>query len=368
MTRKLTLLACLAFGLFAFVVAVQPQKERFLRATNDFAGFYAGAAQSGTPQLYSYDANQRLVTRLTHATIECMTFTRPPFYAAILHPLAMLPYETAYWVYLTALLSALAWFVWRFSKECPELAVYALIAPACAATLITAEDTSFSLAIAASSILLFRRGRQFVGGMVLALCGIKFHLFLLIPLLLLLKRRWRALGGMACGGGLLLVFGALFSGWHSYVEWIDAIRRPVLSPRGLMINLYALVASFDGGIVVEIGLMAAVAALFVWMCLRSDDFELLFGVALIAGLLINVHTYVYDSVLLLLAFVLIRKPAARIVLALLLTPLAYCFIWMWSTSLYIVGMLLVIVLAAASLMRWPLPRTRVLADSGTMCK
>jgi hypothetical protein len=71
-------------------------------------------------------------------------------------------------------------------------------------------------------------------------------------------------------------------------------------------------------------------------------------------------------VLLLLAFVLIRKSAARIALALLLTPLAYCFIWMWSTSLYIAGMLLVIVLTAASLMRWPLPRTQALADSGKL--
>jgi hypothetical protein len=135
-----------------------------------------------------------------------------------------------------------------------------------------------------------------------------------------------------------------------------------------MIYLYALAANFDGAIAVEIGLMTAVAALFVWMCLRTDDFELLFGVALIAGLLINLHTYVYDSVLLLLAFVLIRKPAARIALALLLTPLAYCFIWLWSTSLYIVGMVLVIVLTAASLMRWPLSRTRALADSGTLCE
>jgi hypothetical protein len=73
-------------------------------------------------------------------------------------------------------------------------------------------------------------------------------------------------------------------------------------------------------------------------------------------------------VLFLLAFVLVRKPVARVALALLQTPLAYDFIWMWSTSLYIVGMLLVIVLAAASLIPLPLPRTRALADYGKLWK
>ena len=182
------------------------------------------------------------------------------------------------------------------------------------------------------------------------MCAVKFHLFVLIPVLLLLKRRWSTMAGMVMGGAVLLAFGAACAGLDSYREWINMLRNPVVSPSGTMTNIHVLVETYHGGVALEITLVLAVVALFVWMCWSTDEFEFLFGVALIAGLLINVHAYVWDSVFLLLAFVLIKNTKLRLALSVFLTPVAYYLLFGPSTIPYVVALLAVLILAAISLL------------------
>jgi len=347
--RYLTLLIALVFAALCFVILVFPHYGQFLHGQNDFLGLYIGGAQVGTSHLYSYADNQALVTRLVHVRMETLAFVRPPFYAALLRPLALLPYPVAYWSFLAAMVGALLWFVRRFSGECPELAVYAILAPATISVLANVQDTPLLLAVAASSVLLFRRGRHFLGGVVLSLCAVKFHLFLLIPVLLLLRRRWRALAGMATGGASLLILGAACAGPDAYLKWIGILRNPMVGPSDGMINIHALAEACHGGLAAEITLMAAVIALFVWMCNKTDDFEFLFGIALVAGILIGVHSYPHDGLLLLLSFVLIRNAKVRLAFVPLLTPLADYFLFTAFPAPYVIVMLGVLVLAAATL-------------------
>jgi len=68
-----------------------------------------------------------------------------------------------------------------------------------------------------------------------------------------------------------------------------------------------------------------VAAAFLWLARRTDNYELLLGVALVCSLLTSYHSTITDDVLLLPAFVLIygacgaRVP--RVLFALALTPI-----------------------------------------------
>ncbi len=69
-----------------------------------------------------------------------------------------------------------------------------------------------------------RRGRSFLGGLVLAsVCALKLAPGLLVPYLLL-RRDWRGLVGVAVGGAALLLLPAVWVGWDGTVrlheEWV----------------------------------------------------------------------------------------------------------------------------------------------------
>ena len=115
--------------------------------------------------------------------MESVVYTRPPFYAVLLKPLTFLPYLAAYGIFCVLCVSSVIWFVVRFSKECEALPLYASFSIPLAAFLPQGQDTPLLLIFTGVSILLARQGRDFLAGVVLSLCAIKFHLFLFVPLL-----------------------------------------------------------------------------------------------------------------------------------------------------------------------------------------
>ena len=334
--------AALIFGVWVCVVSIN---QRVLHGQNDFVGLYMGGVLVGTPTLYSYSDNRALMNHLVHLDMIGTGFVRPPFYAVAIKPLTLLPYPAAYWLFQLTMAGVLAWFAWRFSRECSRLALVVLFAPPVLMCMVIGQDMPLYLAVAASSILLYRKHRWFMGGLVLALCLVKVHLFVFVFLLLLIKRRWNALAGLFTGGSLLFAAGAIGAGLDSYRGWINMITNPVISP-GRMTNIHQLVKTLHGDATLDVILAGGLAALFIWMCFRSDEFEFLFSLALIAGLLINMHSYPYDTVLLLLPFVLIRHTTLRLILLFLLSPVAYFFL-LWSTTPFVI-ILLIVVLAAAA--------------------
>src|ERR1700722_18889578 len=188
-----------ALGLVFLLSLGYLQRERALKGQNDFAQLYAGAKLAGTADLYSRAANLAVIKSIQGFTMETVVYTRPPFYAALLRPLAALPYRVAYGVFSLATLASILWFVIRFSKECPSLPFFAAISIPLLTALCNGQDTPFLLVIIGAAILLFRRNRDFAAGLVLSLCALKFHLFLFLALLLVMKKRWRTIQGGACG-------------------------------------------------------------------------------------------------------------------------------------------------------------------------
>jgi hypothetical protein len=188
-----------ALGLAFMLSLGYLQRGRVLTGQNDFVQLYTGATLVGTPDLYSRPANLALIKSILGFTMESVVYTRPPFYAALLKPLALFPYLAAYALFSLATLGGALWFVIRFGRECSALPVFAAFSLPLMTALCGGQDTPFLLPILGASILLTRSKRDFLAGLVLSLCAIKFHLFLFIPVLLLLKRRWGILRGGACG-------------------------------------------------------------------------------------------------------------------------------------------------------------------------
>jgi hypothetical protein len=319
------------FGIALLSTLVGLQWNRVIHGTNDFVALYAGAELVGTPELYSRTANESVIRDTIGTTMDSVIYTRPPFYAVLLKPLTALPYLAAYAVFCVLCISSILWFTLRFSKECDSLPLLASFSIPLASWLPQGQDAPLLLAFVGVSILLTRRKLDFLAGMALSLCVIKFHLFLLIPILLLAKKRWRILAGGATGTGILLALGMIVAGAQSLQEWVRVLRDPWINfSSDMMPNLHGLSAGLnhnEAAPLVEIGMVGAVVAVFLWICRKTDNYECLFALSLMCSLLVSYHSGISDQILLLPVLVLLvgscQDKPLRIALAVSLTPMPY---------------------------------------------
>ena len=315
------------FGVILLLALVIPQAPRILPGHNDFAALYAGGKLVGTPGIYSHSANDALILATTGVTMDSVVYTRPPFYAALLKPLASLPYLVAYGLFVALCLASILWFVKRFAKDCPTLPLIASVCVPIAVVFPQGQDTPFLLVIIGAYILLDRQKRDFLAGLVLSLCAIKFHLFLLLPLLLLLKKRFRTLAGAGCGTLLLFLLGVLVAGAGSSAQYIKTLRDPYINfSVHSTPNIHGFVASLYPSSAIEMILTGAVVLGFIWACQKTENYESLFGLSLLCGLLVSYHAGTGDLILVLPAFVLMIPSAhkhLRMALAMAASPLPF---------------------------------------------
>jgi hypothetical protein len=316
-----------ALGVIFLLLLGYHRREQALGAKNDFVTFYAGAKLAGTPLLYSRSANVDLIKKLAGEDMGMM-YIRPPFYAAILKPLAWLPFLAAYALFTCLSLASYLWFAARFTKECPALPFLSAISIPFLADLTAGQDAAFMLAILGAAILLARARKDFGTGLMLSLCAFKPHLFVFVPVLLIMRRRWRMIGGGAAGGVVLAVLGTIVNGPAAWIAWVKVLRDPWINPdAGGMPNLHGLVAALGVNPSWEAILIGAVCLLFLWMTLHFDNFELLFAASLVCGLLVSFHSTIVDDLVLFPVLILVLGSSKLVPLragaGLILTPIPY---------------------------------------------
>ena len=316
---------------YAIVLLVQPADttQRLLLGRNDFIQLYAGAELMGTPELYSREAVERVQREQAGMQSEYIYFLRLPFYAFFLRPLAYLPYRTAYFLFQGMSLLCFFWFLWKFVPDYRPLAAFASLSIPLYATLQNAQDTALVLFLLALSIILVRRNLDFWSGVVLSLCAIKFHLVALIPLILILQRRWRILSGGVVGGGALAILSFAVGGMDWPKRYLAALNGQNPHPE-YMPNLHGLwILLGRADVPVEAILHAAVVAAVAYLALKSADYELAFAFAVIGSLLVSFHSYTQDCLPLLLALAIIAvksssKPVRELT-ELAVSPIPYFF-------------------------------------------
>jgi hypothetical protein len=307
--------------------------ERAVAGLNDFLQLYVGARLVGTPALYSADANKRLEVALTGVSLDGVYYSRLPFYASLLKPLAKLPYRTAYAVYQALSITAFAVFAWLFLTRDRGAALLAGIFFPLIANFLAGQDLAFVLLAAAGTVLLARRkGRDFAAGLLLAFCAIKFHLFVLAPVAFAVWRRWRLFWGAAAGIGLLIAWSYLAAGPAWPREYLGMLLNPELHPGPEhMPNLFGSLKTLGAPAWLQVAAAVVFAAAGVRAIVRSRDFEAAFGVALVGGLLLSFHSYVQDCAILLLAVPLVWRGVSRVpeaALFAMLTPIPYLLLLM----------------------------------------
>jgi hypothetical protein len=200
-----------------------------------------------------------------------------------------------------------------------------------------------------------RRNRDFAAGALLSLCSIKFHLLLLMPIAVLVHRRWTFLKGTFAGGVVLLMLSLAADGFAWPQRFLAVVTNPELhSGPELMTTWRNPVHFFTGGdnFLIENVLNLGVAALFGYLAWRIRRFEIVFALAMTGGLIVCHHAYSQDLVLQLAALGIIATSeaskavrAASMLVAFPITSLL--LLWGWPQSLLVPLLLLSVLVAAA---------------------
>ena len=318
-------------GLTLMFVMAMSAKEEILSGKNDFAPLYNGTQLLGSPHLYSAEHNYSLLEVHVGGTNDSLRYTRLPYHAALFWPLGRLPYLTAYALWLVIGFGALVGFalLWRVPRGMDAVAFTALSLPAFQ-SLMNGQDTPLLLLWIALAVYLRRKDKAFAAGCVLALCAAKYHLFVLLPLVLIAQKRRDMLAGMAAGGGVLLVVSFAVGGMRWPVEYFHTLTDGRVHPDlTKMPNLHGLLAEVPMGVVLQ-ALFTAAIVLAAWQVARHSSFHYALAVALSGGLLISYHAYLSDCALLLPAAMIVYTQTTnrwlQLLAAVLLTPFVYFFI------------------------------------------
>ena len=302
---------------------------------HDFLSFYTGATLIGQGQaekLYDLDVQRPIQKALAPGNEDVIPFIRPSYYALALAPLSFLPFGVAFWVWIAiqTVLLLLCW-AWAGRYFGWDAMIFGAIYFPAAAGVSNAQDCVFLLAVGIGAYVLADRKLDFWSGVVLGLGLIKFHLFFLLPVVILLQRRFRIFAGYCAAAmtalGVFLALGG-FGGVEKYVSLLQRDDLEWLSPAPeLMINIQSVAANLGWHSpwvsALLIGLVVVVTLLGAW---HAELWRWL-SVALLGSVLITPHAYAYDAAILLLPIWLVlfrsTNPALRIIAATLAVPLPF---------------------------------------------
>jgi hypothetical protein len=279
---------------------------------SDFNQFYSAAKLAGTGHIYDFGRIQELeLLNGPHP----IPFGRSPVYGVLLKPLTALAYNYARVAWLMVNLAALIGFatLWPVGRRQDAIMMLCWSCPA-AILLSTGQDTGLFLFIVTVGLRLLQSKRDFAAGLVFSLCAAKFHLALGIPVFLLARRKWGALAGGLAGGlaQLAISFAAEGREWPARLVQLSSISDFSPSP-WRMPNLLGLTHWLPYGGVIE-AVLALLVAAAVWVVSRRSALAIGITVAVMGGLLVSHHAYVYDAVLLLPACALaLRLPVPKVV-------------------------------------------------------
>lgn len=303
------------FLLFALAVVVAIHQAA--RAHYDFGTFYYAAHMvtgGARHQLYDLSAQRAWQAR----------YHRPATQLFYYPPLAVVPYLLVIWLpmlpafvlwtalsllVLLACVRTLARLAGVEYGNWPLLLSLAFLPTA--ACLAHGQVSVLILAVYVATYLLWRDGRRFLGGLVLSVATLKFQLVVGFVAVLLLRRKWREVGGFACGAAVCAGLSLWITGIRALMAYPAFVRQSeggVGSEPRNMANwrgLIGLVAHHPLAWVVVLSVVTVVWAARAWA-----NLEIGFSAALLAALLTSYHMNPQDLTLAIIPFFLCRRSGA----------------------------------------------------------
>jgi hypothetical protein len=364
--------ACsLAFALLILVFVLVGGRDRAAAVgipfQEDFVAFYGvGRLLNEHPpdRLYDFRVQEAIYRDLRpRATYLGLPYAHAPFEALLFQPLARLPYETAYLMWLALGMLGYSVALWALFRRFgppggPDRATVLLLAlsfsPYMMESWLGGNVAVLPFVALALALALEDAGRPVLSGCALALCLNKPSVLVLILPMLLVSRRFAILAGFVVGSTVLVVASSLILGLHAWPDFIGTLLRwaemtaaqPGLFRDWKYVDINAFSRVVPGGrswlglsIMVACSLWALLAMLRMWLALPGAGREarsLAWAAAITWTLVLNAYVPIYDCTLLVLAGVLtasaLRDPVNGASPPAFVALVALCYVSAWVTQ------------------------------------
>lgn len=302
---------------------------------HDFLNLFTGAslAREGRfADMHDPDVQFAKQKLLLPRLPEVVPFVRPSYYALVLSPISRFPFENAFWIWTAwhslVLIACWAWAVKRFGWDA---LIFSVMYFPGAAGIIHGQDAVVMLVIGIAGYVLADGGRNFWGGFVWGLGLFKFHLLLLLPLAMLVRKERNMFAGFAASGGAALVSFIGLSAITGVRTYLDLLQRDDLSELSpgpeVMVNVHAITANVLGESMVLSGVLVTVVVGLVLVSVWRAPLWRWVAASLTGCILVPPHAYGYDASILLLPVWLVlfvsKDRYSRFAAATLAVPLPF---------------------------------------------
>ena len=308
-----------------------------IRGRADFSTLYTAGfmVRSGcAAELFDYDANTQFQERIIGSSHGPVPFNHLAYETALFIPLSLLPYRTAYGIFLIVNLGLL---LLSFQVLCRFTAyikcvwawlpavIFICFLPVGVA-LFQGQDSIVLLALLTCSYLAMEKNQEYRAGFFLGLTLFKFQFCIPIALLLFAwnKRRavlsFAATAAAAIGASFALTGLNTLSMYSSYLfsvstrlgsgEQVKYAIYPLAMP-----NIFGLVFAIAGNHTVITVLISCVV--IAWASRRPPSFPLAVAVAM----LVSYHGLIHDATILIIPILLFAEAGLRI------SPISWRRIW-----------------------------------------
>lgn len=274
---------------------------------SDFAEYYLTASigeRFGWSAIYSSSARDAVVKTFSAPPMKNFPIDFPPSVGWVVRPFTALSIDGAYWIWFTALMVAYVITWWLVTDGSLLKRLVLLVAPLTLFPVVfgytLGQVVGFELLGVAVAFVCLGRKWDFWAGLALSPMLLHPQCLLLVPLVLLPLRRWRAVVGFvlsaAVQGGLMVaVLGA--SGVHAFVHqvnYVHAHRIEIWTTLSIPLAVHVPAASVAG-------IVAVVVAVVVVAGSNRDDPRTAFAAAIIGSLLVAPFIHAQDEMSLVVA-------------------------------------------------------------------
>ncbi|HEX4284235.1 MAG TPA: glycosyltransferase family 87 protein [Terracidiphilus sp.] len=306
----------------ACILAILTTAHQYLEQRFDFGVFYYAAhmvLDGSRHALYDLNA-QHAFQALFHRPPDTL-FRNPPIALLPILPFAKLPMAAAFALW-TTISFALLFFSMKTLQDATGICYGnwpVLLSLAFAPVLSNFLHGQFSLIIVAAyagTYALWRRGRLFLGGLVLAIATIKFQAVIGFVLILIIRRKSKELAGFFTGSAAMLAISLWMVGARALIAYPHFVLHSdtPLSELPHMANwqgFLAIVGLDDPACLIALSLATIIYAASVW-----KDLDHGFAVATLAAMLSSFHLTPQDLSLCIVPFYLAMRigaiPRARV--------------------------------------------------------
>ena len=237
------------------------------------------------------------------------TYISPPLLAWLFAPLTALPEPVAYAVWAALSLAALLW-MWHISAPYSGLARVAMLLLALALwpaldAFYRGQPIPILVALVAGAWWLADRNRPLAAGVALAFAtALKPQVVYLVPLALLISRRYRVVLGWAAACAVLAIAIVVSLGQSGVQSWWQTFQLVETNGEHAYFTL-AYLFGFGALTYSLLAILGIAALAVVWR--RRHDLEIVFAAGLLGSLAVSVHLHLYDYSTLVLAVWLVLR-------------------------------------------------------------